>query len=68
MFMGGAIFKQVILEACSREEGTVVMLMDPEWEGFRKAQIQWFPKTPPAQFWPTQIRESSTHNRMRKFV
>jgi hypothetical protein len=66
--MGGAAFKQEMLDARERESkvGIEEHESDSEWEKFRKAQIRIFPKTPPPQFWPNQFQVNNDKFQARK--
>jgi hypothetical protein len=67
MFMGGATFKQAIMEVRSKEDDDKAMeLKDHEWERFRKARLQWYPKTPLVQFWPSRFKDDLENMNLRK--
>jgi hypothetical protein len=68
LYMGGAAFKQAILDVHEREsrQGVEKQGSDSEWEQFRKAQIKMFPKTPPPQLWPSQFRTINIKFKDRK--
>jgi hypothetical protein len=55
--IGGVALKQAVLDARVKEgNGALVIRNDPEWDEFRRVQMQWFPKVSPIQFWLKHLR------------